>query len=71
MDNVTEDNIEIEDGFNPGDRVQLAGNYMLTGFVVGERNWGMEYQVRLDSTITPVWFHWFEIEPEMTKGKVH
>jgi hypothetical protein len=60
--NVCEDCGEVS--FDYGDRVRLVQNHLLTGQVIGERNWGQEYLVRLGSTVTAVWFEHVELEPD-------
>lgn len=50
--------------FGYGDRVRLVQNHLLTGQVIGERNWGQEFLVRLGSTITAAWFEHIELEPD-------
>jgi hypothetical protein len=47
-----------------GDRVRLVQNHLLTGQVIGERNWHQEYMVRLGATITAVWLENIELEPD-------
>lgn len=47
-----------------GDRVRLVQNHLLTGQVIGERNWHQEYLVRLGATLTSVWLETVEIEPD-------
>jgi hypothetical protein len=53
-----------EVSFDYGDRVRLVQNHLLTGQVIGERNWGQEYLVRLGGTVTSIWFERVEIEPD-------
>jgi len=50
--------------YDYGDRVRLVQNHMLTGQVIGERNWGQEYQVRIGATVTALWFERVELEPD-------
>ena len=50
--------------YKPGDRVRLVQNHLLTGQVIGERNWGQEYLVRLGATVTAIWFEYTELEPD-------
>jgi len=53
-----------EVSFDYGDRVRLVQNHFLTGQVIGERNWGQEYLVRLGATVTSIWFERVELEPD-------
>ena len=56
---------ECEDiHFDYGDRVRLVQNHLLTGQVIGQRNWGQEYLVRLGATVTAIWFEHVELEPD-------
>lgn len=48
--------------FNFGDPVRNRQNPHLTGVVIGDRNWGSEYQVRLADGASTIWWHGFEIE---------
>ncbi|MBO0129133.1 hypothetical protein [Agrobacterium burrii] len=48
--------------FNFGDPVRSRQNPHLTGVVVGDRNWGSEYLVRLADGATTIWWHSIEIE---------
>lgn len=48
--------------FEPGDSVRTVQNPHLTGQVIGEREWGCEYQVRLADGMTVQWFKYYEIE---------
>jgi hypothetical protein len=50
--------------FGYGDRVRLVQNHMLTGQVIGERNWHQEYLVRLGATVSAIWFESVELEPD-------
>ncbi len=50
------------DYFEFGDEVRSRQNPHLTGVVVGERNWGAEYQVRLADGASTIWWHSIEIE---------
>ncbi len=50
------------DFFNFGDPVRNRQNPHLTGDVIGDRNWGSEYQVRLADGASTIWWHGFEIE---------
>lgn len=50
--------------YDYGDRVRLVQNHLLTGQVIGERNWGQEYLVRLGVTVTALWLERIEIEPD-------
>ena len=50
------------DFFNFGDEVRNRQNPHLTGVVIGDRNWGSEYQVRLADGASTIWWHGFEIE---------
>jgi hypothetical protein len=61
--NICDDCGECHD-FDYGDRVRLVQNHMLTGQVIGERNWGTEYLVRLGATVTALWFNDVELEPD-------
>ena len=51
-------------GYDYGDRVRLVQNHMLTGQVIGDRNWGQEYLVRLGATVSSLWFERIELEPD-------
>lgn len=55
---------DCNDFYDYGDRVRLVQNHMLTGQVIGERNWGQEYLVRLGATVSSVWFESVELEPD-------
>ncbi|MCD1264023.1 hypothetical protein B5M44_04355 [Shinella sumterensis] len=48
--------------FNFGDMVRSRQNPNLTGQVIGDRNWGSEYQVRLADGATTIWWHGVEME---------
>lgn len=50
------------DFFDFGDEVRHRQNPYLTGVIVGERNWGAEYQVRLSDGASTIWWHSIEIE---------
>lgn len=50
--------------YDYGDRVRLVQNHLLTGQVIGEKNWGTEYLVRLGATVTAMWFETVELEPD-------
>lgn len=50
--------------FEYGDRVRLVQNHMLTGQVVGEKNWHTEYLVRVGATVSAIWFNDCELEPD-------
>jgi hypothetical protein len=50
------------DFFNFGDEVRNTQNPHLTGVVIGDRNWGSEYLVRLADGATTIWWHGIEIE---------
>lgn len=50
------------DFFDFGDFVRSRQNPNLTGQVIGERNWGDEYQVRLADGATVIWWHAIEME---------
>lgn len=53
---------EQHEYFEPGDAVRTVQNPHLTGQVIGEREWGFEYQVRLADGMTVQWFKYYEIE---------
>jgi|GEM_PF-1926326 len=61
--NTCDDCGELHD-FDYGDRVRLVQNHLLTGQVIGERNWGQEYLVRLGGTVSALWFEHVELEPD-------
>jgi hypothetical protein len=48
--------------FNFGDPVRNRQNPNLTGVVIGDRNWGSEYLVRLADGATTIWWYGIEIE---------
>lgn len=48
--------------FDFGDFVRSRQNPHLTGQVIGEREWGSEYQVRLADGATTIWWHTIEME---------
>lgn len=50
--------------FDYGDRVRLVQNNILTGQIIGERNWHQEYLVRIGSTFTAIWLENVELEPD-------
>ena len=50
--------------FYPGDRVRLVQNHLLTGQVIGEKDWHNEYLVRVGATVSAVWFNACELEPD-------
>lgn len=50
------------DYFDFGDEVRNRQNPRLTGVVIGDRNWGSEYLVRLADGASTIWWHGFEIE---------
>lgn len=50
------------DFFNFGDFVRSVQNPHLTGQVIGDRNWGTEYHVRLADGASLIWWHGVEIE---------
>lgn len=50
------------DFFNFGDFVRSIQNPHLTGQVIGDRNWGTEYHVRLADGASLIWWHGIEIE---------
>ena len=50
------------DFFNFGDFVRSVQNPHLTGQVIGDRNWGTEYHVRLADGATTIWWHGVEME---------
>lgn len=60
--NVCDDCGECD--YEYGDRVRLVQNHMLTGQVIGEKNWGQEYLVRLGATVSSLWFERVELEPD-------
>lgn len=51
-----------------GDRVSLPGfidkenGRPMTGIVIGERDWGKQYLVRLNGVLAELWFHDVELE---------
>lgn len=47
-----------------GDRVRLVQNHLLTGQVIGEKDWHTEYLVRVGSTVSAIWFNACELEPD-------
>ena len=64
---TTNDNSNFSDScdcsfFNFGDLVRSRQNPHLTGVVIGDRNWGSEYQVRLADGASTIWWHGIEIE---------
>jgi len=50
------------DFFDFGDFVRSRQNPHLTGQVIGERNWGDEFMVRLADGASTIWWHAIEIE---------
>lgn len=58
------DTPQFIEGYAAGDRVRLVQNHLLTGQVIGERSWGMEYLVRLGATVSSIWFDVVELEPD-------
>jgi hypothetical protein len=54
--------------FNFGDVVRNKQNPHLTGVVIGDRNWGSEYLVRLADGASTIWWHGFEIEHDDEAG---
>jgi hypothetical protein len=50
--------------FEYGDRVRLVQNHLLTGQVIGEKNWEQEYLVRFGATVTALYFDHVELEPD-------
>lgn len=48
--------------FDFGDRVRSVINPHLSGLVIGERQWGDEYLVRLADGASTIWWHSIEIE---------
>lgn len=48
--------------FEFGDFVRSRQNPHLTGQIIGERNWGDEYNVRLSDGASTIWWHAIEIE---------
>ncbi|RVI59929.1 hypothetical protein [Sinorhizobium meliloti] len=48
--------------FSFGDYVRSIQNPHLTGQIIGERNWGTEYHVRLADGASSIWWHYVEIE---------
>lgn len=50
------------DYFDFGDEVRNRQNPHLTGVVIGDRNWGSEYLVRLADGASTIWWHSIEIE---------
>ncbi|MBD9542909.1 hypothetical protein IB276_26030 [Ensifer sp. ENS04] len=64
---TTNDSSNIDDlcdcsFFNFGDNVRSRQNPHLSGVVIGDRNWGSEYQVRLADGASTIWWHGIEIE---------
>jgi hypothetical protein len=51
--------------FEFGDYVRSTQNPHLTGQVIGERNWGDEYMVRLADGASTIWWHSIEIEHDL------
>lgn len=51
--------------FEFGDYVRSTQNPHLTGQVIGERNWGDEYMVRLTDGASTIWWHSIEIEHDL------
>lgn len=60
--NICEDCGEVD--FDYGDRVRLVINHLVCGQVIGERNWGQEYRVRIVGLLEPVWYEHVELEPD-------
>lgn len=50
------------DVFEFGDMVRSRQNPHLAGQVIGERNWGGEYLVRLADGASTIWWHAIEME---------
>lgn len=50
--------------YEPGDFVRLVQNKLITGQIIGERDWGREYNVRIAATVTSMWFSLSELEPD-------
>lgn len=48
--------------FGFGDFVRSIQNPHLSGQIIGERNWGTEFQVRLADGATTIWWHDVEME---------
>lgn len=48
--------------FDFGDFVRSRQNPHLTGQIIGERNFGDEYNVRLSDGASTIWWHAIEIE---------
>ncbi|MEB2845888.1 hypothetical protein [Endobacterium cereale] len=48
--------------FEFGDRVRSVQNPHLSGQIIGEKNWGDEYLVRLADGASTIWWHFVEIE---------
>lgn len=48
--------------FEFGDFVRSRQNPNLTGQVIGDRNWGHEFLVRLADGATTIWWHAIEME---------
>lgn len=48
--------------FDFADQVRNKQNPHLTGVVIGDRNWGSEYLVRLADGASTIWWHSVEIE---------
>lgn len=47
--------------FDFGDFVRSVQNPHLTGQVIGERNWGTEYLIRLADGASTIWWHYVEM----------
>lgn len=60
--NICEDCGEVD--FYYGDRVRLVINHLVSGQVIGERNWHQEYRVRIVGILEPVWYERVELEPD-------
>lgn len=54
--------------FDFGDFVRSVQNPHLTGQVIGDRNWGTEYHVRLADGATTIWWHGVEMEHDPDWG---
>lgn len=50
------------DSFEFGDAVRSRINPHLTGIIIGERDWGDEYQIRLADGASVIWWKFVEIE---------
>jgi hypothetical protein len=50
------------DYFDFGDLVRSRQNPNLTGQIIGQREWGAEYLVRLADGASTIWWHAIEIE---------